>query len=554
MFSALTIKARLVFLISLLSLIAVVVGSVGLYNLQNTNASLRTVYEDRVVALGQLGEVLSLVQQNQTVLALSASATPAELPAMLNDVKERTARIDSVWKSYMATYLTDDEKRLAETFVERRKAMFAQAINPAVTAFQAGDIPAAAALVHGTLQTAYAPVHDTMRKLVALQLDVAKSEYEQAVARFAQARMLSIALIVLGLAVGLVVGVTLVRGISGSIAQALDVARAVAAGDLTGRIDTSARDEIGQLLVALESMQGGLVGIVSQVRSGTETIASASAQISSGTLDLSSRTEEQASSLEETAASMEELTTTVRQNADNARQASTLAQAASDVATRGGVVIGNVVETMGRINGASRKIVDIIGVIDGIAFQTNILALNAAVEAARAGEQGRGFAVVASEVRNLAQRSAQAAKEIKGLIDDSVAQAEAGSTQVGQAGTTMQDIVQSISRVTDIVSEIASASEEQNAGIGQINQAIIQMDQVTQQNSALVEEAAAASESMQDKAQRLAAVVQVFKLDAVAENAGRATARRVAPAKVAAPARGRVALGASAADASEWEQ
>ena len=554
MLNALTIKARLIFVISLLSLIAVVVGVVGLYNLQNTNAALRTVYEDRLVALGQLGEVLSLVQQNQTVLTLGASAVPTALPAMLTDVKERSARIDSVWHTYMATYLTDEEKRLADSFAERRKAMFVQGIDPVTTAYRAGDMAAAVALVHGPLQATFLPVQDSMRKLVALQLDVGKSEYEQAVARFAQARVLAIGLIVIGLAVGLIVGVTLVRGISGAIAQALQVARAVAAGDLTGHIDTSARDEIGQLLVALESMQGGLVGIVSQVRSGTETIASASAQISSGTMDLSSRTEEQASSLEETAASMEELTSTVRQNADNARQASTLAQAASEVATRGGVVINNVVETMGRINGASRKIVDIIGVIDGIAFQTNILALNAAVEAARAGEQGRGFAVVASEVRNLAQRSAQAAKEIKGLIDDSVAQADAGSVQVGQAGTTMHDIVQSISRVTDIVSEIASANEEQNASISQINQAIIQMDQVTQQNSALVEEAAAASEAMQDQAQRLAAVVSVFKLDGVAQSSP--AVRRVAPvqARASAPVRGRPALAARPTAASEWEQ
>jgi methyl-accepting chemotaxis protein len=254
------------------------------------------------------------------------------------------------------------------------------------------------------------------------------------------------------------------------------------------------------------------VGIVGEVRQGTDTIATASGQIAAGNMDLSSRTEEQASSLEETAASMEELTSTVKQNADNARQANQLAVSASSVAVRGGSVVNQVVGTMGSINASSRKIVDIIGVIDGIAFQTNILALNAAVEAARAGEQGRGFAVVAAEVRNLAQRSAAAAKEIKTLIGDSVEKVEEGSKQVAEAGKTMDEIVDSVKRVTDIMAEIQAASQEQTQGIEQINQAITQMDQVTQQNAALVEEAAAAAQSLQEQASGLSQVVSVFKL------------------------------------------
>jgi methyl-accepting chemotaxis protein len=278
------------------------------------------------------------------------------------------------------------------------------------------------------------------------------------------------------------------------------VARTVADGDLTSRVDVTTTDETGQLLQALKEMNSSLVKIVGDVRTGTDNMASASSQIASGNLDLSSRTEEQASSLEETASSMEEMTSTVKQNADNARQANQLAASASEVALCGGSVVAQVVDTMSSINESSKKIVDIIGVIDGIALQTNILALNAAVEAAPAGEQGRGFAVVASEVRNLAQRSAAAAKEIKGLIGDSVEKVDLGARLVEQAGTTMGEIVDSVKRVTDIMSEITCASQEQTSGIEQINQAISQMDQVTQQNAALVEEAAAAAESLQERA------------------------------------------------------
>ncbi|MFZ6769403.1 methyl-accepting chemotaxis protein [Undibacterium sp. Di26W] len=306
---------------------------------------------------------------------------------------------------------------------------------------------------------------------------------------------------------------SITRSITRPINEAVSIAQTVAAGDLTRHIEVQGKDEVSQLLEALKAMTTSLATIVSEVRAGTDTISTASKQIAAGNQDLSSRTEEQASSLEETASSMEELTSTVKQNADNARQANVLANSASDVAVKGGSVVQQVVETMGSINESSKKIVDIIGVIDGIAFQTNILALNAAVEAARAGEQGRGFAVVASEVRNLAQRSASAAKEIKELIGDSVQKVGMGARLVDEAGVTMGEIVDSVRRVTDIISEISSASQEQNTGIEQINLAITQMDQVTQQNAALVEEAAAAAETMQDQAGKLAHVVDVFKLN-----------------------------------------
>ena len=314
------------------------------------------------------------------------------------------------------------------------------------------------------------------------------------------------------LAIGAACGWLLTRSITRPLAHAVGLARQVASGDLTADIRAESRDEVGDLVLALKTMNDNLLKTVTEVRAGTETIVTASQQIASGNLDLSSRTEQQASSLEETASSMEELTSTVRQNADNARQANVLAKNASQIAAHGGEVVSQVVDTMASINASSKKIGDIIAVIDGIAFQTNILALNAAVEAARAGEQGRGFAVVASEVRNLAQRSAAAAKEIRGLISDSVTKVEAGGRLVDEAGVTMQEIVQGIGRVTDIMADITSASAEQSTGIEQVNEAITQMDGVTQQNAALVEEAAAAAASLQEQATTLAQLVSVFNV------------------------------------------
>ena len=312
--------------------------------------------------------------------------------------------------------------------------------------------------------------------------------------------------------IGAACAVLITRSITHPLKSAIGVASKVADGDLTTEFPDPQGDEIGDLMQALKAMNDSLVRVVSEVQQGTDAIATGSTEIAAGNFDLSARTEQQASSLEETAASMEELTSTVRQNADNANQANQLAMAASGVAAKGGTIVGQVVETMGSIEASSRKIVDIIGVIDGIAFQTNILALNAAVEAARAGEQGRGFAVVAAEVRTLAQRSAGAAKEIKELIGASVGQVNAGTRLVQDAGTTMSEVVASVGRVTDIISEITAASREQSIGIDQVNEAIAQMDQTTQQNAALVEEAAAAAGSLQEQAAKLAQAASGFKL------------------------------------------
>jgi methyl-accepting chemotaxis protein len=313
--------------------------------------------------------------------------------------------------------------------------------------------------------------------------------------------------------VGLLLYIVIQRVVTRPLARAKAAAVKLAGGDLTARVKVTQQDEIGQLMLAFNGISDGLTSVVADVRDGTELISTASGEIATGNLDLSNRTEQQASALEETASAMQQLTATVKQNADHAHQANQLAVSASAVAQQGGTVVAQVVDTMGSINSSSKKIVDIISVIDGIAFQTNILALNAAVEAARAGEQGRGFAVVASEVRSLAQRSASAAKEIKELIDDSVSKVETGSKLVEQAGNTMNDVVTSVGHVTDIVGEISSASQQQSAGIEQVNQAITQMEQTTQQNAALVEQAAAAAQSLQDQACKLSTSVSTFKLD-----------------------------------------
>jgi methyl-accepting chemotaxis protein len=339
-----------------------------------------------------------------------------------------------------------------------------------------------------------------------------KAVLTEAAGRDVQLTQVTLAVSAFAIAVGALFAWLITRTIAGPLRDAVAVAERVAAGDLTSQIEVTGRDEVTRLYAALRAMNDSLSTMVGNVRAGTDSIGTASREIAVGNLDLSGRTELQASALEETASSMEELTATVRQNADNAEQANTLAESASGAARRGGDVVSQVVATMDSINASSKKIVDIISVIDGIAFQTNILALNAAVEAARAGEQGRGFAVVASEVRSLAQRSATAAKEIKTLIDASVASVGVGSVLVAQAGSSMDEIVSSVLRVTGVIAEIRLASAEQSAGIEEVNQAIGQMDQTTQQNAALVEEAAASAESLQDQAASLARLVSVFKL------------------------------------------
>ncbi|MDI1338847.1 methyl-accepting chemotaxis protein [Polaromonas sp.] len=532
------ISTRLILLIGILSVLLLAIGSVGLFGISQSNEALKTVYEDRLVPAGQVAEIQKDLLENRLLVAVSlVTPTPDIIAKNTDQVEANIAAIGKVWEAYMATSLTTEEAKLSKAFAEDRAKFVQQGLRPVVAALRANDIKEASRLMTEVVRPLYVPVGADIEALMKLQLDVAKSEYDNALARYATIRIGAISAIVAGVLFAFVFGMTLVRGISRSLTQAGEAANAVAQGDLTHTILVDGKDEVAQLLTSLSAMKDSLVNIVGQVRSGTDTIATASSQIAAGNHDLSSRTEEQASSLEETAASMEELTSTVKQNADNARQANQLAVTASSVAVKGGSVVAEVVGTMGAINASSRKIVDIIGVIDGIAFQTNILALNAAVEAARAGEQGRGFAVVAAEVRNLAQRSAAAAKEIKTLIGDSVDKVEEGSKQVAEAGKTMDEIVDSVKRVTDIMAEITAASQEQTAGIEQINQAITQMDQVTQQNAALVEEAAAAASSLQEQASGLSQVVSVFRLEGGQMAPGQRPARAALPPLVRALSR-----------------
>jgi methyl-accepting chemotaxis protein-1 (serine sensor receptor) len=530
MFSNLTIKSRLIFVIGFLSLLLIGGGVIGLTSLSNANESLKQIYESHLVPMGKLDSVVRLIDKNRMSVAESMNGDPAVVNKSMDQVDKRIDEVSKTWDSYAATISGADEKALADKFMASRKKFVEEGLKPAVAALRAQNVQMAMELLQTQMNQHYEPVQESIDALIRLQLDQAKKDFEESQSRYTVVRNVSLLALLFGLTLAAVIGAWLVRAITVPLDRAVRVAKNVAAGDLSQKIDVTARDETGQLLQALKEMNESLARTVGQVRIGTETIGVASREIAMGNADLSARTESQASSLEETTSSMEELTSTVRQNAENARQANQLVVSASDVAVRGGKVVGQVVDTMGSIKDSSRKIVDIIGVIDGIAFQTNILALNAAVEAARAGEQGRGFAVVAAEVRNLAQRSAGAAKEIKSLIGDSVEKVDAGSKLVDEAGATMDEIVTSVKHVADIMSEITAASEEQSSGIEQINQAISQMDEMTQQNAALVEQAAAAAQSMQDQAGVLADAVAVFRLD----NAGMST--KSIPAKHGAPA------------------
>ena len=447
------------------------------------------------------------VQRMQLIMIEDASKVPA--------AEAKIAEIQKTLSAHLADYnklvSSPDEKAIFEA-AEAELKVYLGMNATLLERMRELRVVEAKVILNGEGAKSFAAANASLTQLVELNARGSDASAKEAEAAYARARVLLVAglcaMVVLGLGIGWLVSRSLVQAATAAVKQA-DL---IASGDLTHSVNVDRHDEMGRLLASLDRMQENLRKTVSGVRQSAEGVATASTEISAGNHDLSSRTEQQASALEETAASMEELGSTVRQNADNARQANQLAMSASTVAVSGGEVVDRVVETMKGINDSSRRIADIIGVIDGIAFQTNILALNAAVEAARAGEQGRGFAVVAGEVRSLAQRSAEAAREIKGLIGSSVDKVEAGSRLVADAGATMNEIVGSVQRVTDIIGEITAASSEQSDGIGQINVAVTQLDQMTQQNAALVEESAAAAESLREQAHKLAEVVSIFRV------------------------------------------
>ncbi|MCE3264067.1 MAG: chemotaxis protein [Pseudoduganella sp.] len=533
MFKNLLIKWKLAVLVAVMMLALAILGVSGYSGIAKVGDS---VNEIGVVRLPSIHGLLVL-SEGQTAVdkaTLQAAIYENDYQAQAKFaqvVKEREAawaKALAGWKKYEPLPQTPEEAVMWKQFVGEWDAWKAAdaTLGSTVSALAANSDEARQkelftqffAQFHAS-EPLFLKAEHTLGKIIELNDRIAQDAVKAGTDSVRTAERVMVVTVLVAMAVAIAIAWYIAMAITRPIETAVKVAQTVASGDLSSDIPVETTEETGQLLQALKDMNQSLVRVVGQVRKGTDTIACATTEIASGNMDLSSRTEEQASSLEETASSMEELTSTVRHNADNAQQANQLAKTASDVAAKGGEVVARVVETMDSINESSSKIVDIISVIDGIAFQTNILALNAAVEAARAGEQGRGFAVVASEVRNLAQRSAAAAKEIKQLIGDSVERVGAGSKLVGEAGATMGEVVTSVRRVTDIISEISLATQEQSAGIDQINMAISQMDHVTQQNAALVEEAAAASAALEEQAARLMEVVSVFKLDPAARAA-----------------------------------
>ncbi|GGC94069.1 methyl-accepting chemotaxis protein [Undibacterium terreum] len=482
---------------------------IQLARVNNSTFDLGTNWMPSVNAAMGIKERISRIRTQEMQIVLSDNEE--DINKYLGRFKDYVGELKKYESEYAALISEPAEKKLFAEYTSLWEA-YAAENGKLVALAKEGKPKEARDILRGESSRLNGEMLKRMDNIVKVNVDGGVAAYRLGEDIYANSRTMIIGVLVVSIALGMVLAYFIARVVARPLQQALRVAQTVASGDLTSHIVSDSKDETGQLLDALKEMNASLLRVVSEVRTGTDMINTASSEIASGNMDLSTRTETQASSLEETASSMEELTSTVRQNGDNAKQANQLSHSASEVAQKGGSVVSQVVQTMGSINESSKKIVDIIGVIDGIAFQTNILALNAAVEAARAGEQGRGFAVVASEVRNLAQRSASAAKEIKQLINDSVEQVDLGTRLVDQAGITMDEVVASVRRVTDIISEITAASQEQSTGIEQINDAIVQMDQVTQQNAALVEQAAAAAGALQEQASNLSRVVGVFKL------------------------------------------
>ncbi|WP_148028034.1 methyl-accepting chemotaxis protein, partial [Burkholderia pseudomallei] len=529
----------------MLVLVAALVGGLGLYALNHASRSLDAIAHGDLPTIHTLDDASSYLLRSRVALdrfkTLSEAGNADEAKKVLARAQELYAKSTQNWQAYMAASKEGIDSALTDELAARYATLAKEGVEPEFAAAGAGDLAAYHAIADTKISPMFVAYDKAAAAVIAAYSKRAESRFDATQARIS----LMIALIAAGIAAAFLMVIGIRFALRGLIVQPLNVAIAqferIAAGDLTRATRIAGNNEIGRLFQGIGRMQTAVGDMVKAVHRGAEAVDLGAREISSGNADLSARTESQAASLQETASSMEQLTGTVRQNAENARQASQLAVNASDIATQGGEVVGQVVTTMQDIATSSSKVADIIGTIEGIAFQTNILALNAAVEAARAGEQGRGFAVVAGEVRSLAQRSATAAKEIKQLIGDSAHKVQSGSALVERAGATMAEIVQAVRRVTDIMGEISAASEEQSTGIVQVNRAVSQMDAVTQQNAALVEQAAAAAASLEDQTRQMKQIVSAWRIEGAS-----AAATPAASTSAAASVRSNVNARASA--------
>ncbi|MGN6315153.1 methyl-accepting chemotaxis protein [Trinickia sp.] len=528
MFKRFTIRGGLTLTIAGYPLALMAAMAAGMLSLQKSNDALKQMYATDTAALTHLKT--SSERMLQVRLALGSYETLFSMGKAGDDLLPKAHAVlkdsDAQWADYLQKPRDENESHLADAVTSARTALVQQAITPEFQALEQNDFNTFRTLQGQTANELYARYEKAINELEALQVSHQEARYAQSQTTFHALATGAAVIAAIAFVVGLFARAALVSAVVRPIDAVIRHCERIASGDLTGSIVANQNNEMGRLLVGLKGMQEALVATVSRVRMGSEAIMHGAREIATGNADLSQRTEQQAASLQETASSMEQLTSTVKLNAEHAVEASTLAHDASETAARGGEVVGDVVRTMEDIASSSNQIGDIIGVIEGIAFQTNILALNAAVEAARAGEQGRGFAVVAGEVRSLAQRSASAAKEIKSLIAASADKVQAGSALVGRAGQTMDQVVSAVHRVTDIIGKISAASGEQSTGIEQINLAVVQMDSVTQQNAALVEQAAAAAASLEEQAAQLDSAVAAFRVDA---HAGERGSRAAAP-------------------------
>jgi methyl-accepting chemotaxis protein len=545
-----TVKAKLFATLALAGIVMVAVGVLGLSGTKNSNGHLDALFSNRFEPTGWVGTIESyereVLEKAEDAVIRQDAASVKVASGMLAD---RTAKVQELLRKLEATELTDKERALVMEFAGHGNDVIGF-LQEALQAAQAGTFDKAESALIERARPSYEKLNGSGDSLLEVQIKVGQQMREDAEKAFKRNSAIIVAAIAIGLGLAALLSFLLLRSILGALSAAVSIADRIASGELGNDVRIGSQDELGSLLDSLRRMDSKLVEIVGEVRGSADAVGSAARQLSHGNDDLSQRTQEQAAALEETASSMEQMTATVKQNADNARQANQLAVGAREQAERGGAVVHRAISAMGEINTSSRKISDIIGVIDEIAFQTNLLALNAAVEAARAGEQGRGFAVVAGEVRNLASRSANAAKEIKSLIEDSVSRVDTGSVLVESAGETMNDIVNAVTRVTDIMGEIASASDEQSRGIDQVALAVSEMDRVTQQNAALVQESAAAAAALEDQASRLKMAVSAFRLASLAGNTVTPQATYRAPA--AEPAANRTRTATTGQD-ENWE-